>query len=228
MRIPEDPGDAGLWVKAHRDERGWSAADLARRINGLAREQGDPTVVSQQVLSKFEQGRTKRFPAWVRYIVPAFETSDDGTHEDRHLSLASSDDVVSIRLLPNFVGMGGGGSDDGETGVVAFSRDLIERELRAEPEFLLAMVAEGNSMEPDFLGGDQILVDTRRRSLAQPGAFCLWDGDGHVIKYLERVSGSEPARVRVISRNGIYEASERLVDEINIVGRVVWFGRRIQ
>ena len=90
------------------------------------------------------------------------------------------------------------------------------------------MVAQGNSMEPDFKGGDQILVDTRQTSLAQPGAFCLWEDDGHVIKFLERVPGSDPAAVRVVSSNSLYEPRERLLDEIRLVGRVVWYGRRVQ
>lgn len=228
MKFPSDAGQAGLWTKEQRTERAISAAELADRLSGLAREASDPTVVSQQVVSKFEQGKTKRMPPWARFIVPAFEANDSETKEDAYLSNGRTDDTVSISLLPNFAGMGGGGSDDGDAGIVAFSRDLIERELRAPPAALLAMVAEGNSMEPDFHGGDQILVDTRRISLAQPGAFCLWDGDGHVIKYLERVPDSDPAMVRVVSANGIYEARDRLVEEINLIGRVVWFGRRVQ
>jgi phage repressor protein C with HTH and peptisase S24 domain len=229
MDFPDDPGRAGDWTKAQREARAMSAAWLAKRINGLARQAGDPTIVSQQVISKFEQGNTKRMPAWARFVAPALSVSDGEMREAPHLSMASTDDTVSVRRLPNFVGMGPGGSDEDEPGVVAFSRDLVERELRAPADVLLAMVAEGNSMEPEFRGGDQILVDTRRKSLAQPGAFCLWDGDGHVIKFLERIQGSEPPKVRVISANGgIYEPCERLVEEINLVGRVVWFGRRVQ
>lgn len=229
MRLPKDPGMAGRWTKAQRDLRGWSAQELADRISGLLREAGDDNAkISQQTLSKFEQGAAKRFSHWQRFIVPVFEAADEETHEDVPISYAKTDHTVSIKLLPNFVGMGGGGSDDGEPGEVAFSRDLIERELRVPPDALLAMVAEGNSMEPEFRGGDQILVDTRRKSLAQPGAFCLWDGDGHVIKFLEKIPGSTPAKVRVVSANTIYDAHERLVDEINLVGRVVWFGRKVQ
>jgi hypothetical protein len=71
MDFPDDAGRAGSWTKDQRDERGISAAELARRINGLAREVGDPTIVSQQVVPKFEQGNTKRMPAWARFIVPA-------------------------------------------------------------------------------------------------------------------------------------------------------------
>jgi phage repressor protein C with HTH and peptisase S24 domain len=82
-------------------------------------------------------------------------------------------------------------------------------------------------MMPDFMSGDQMLVNTAKRSIAQPGAFCLWDGDGYVVKYIEKVAGSDPPKVRVMSGNPRYTPSERMVDEIEIMGRVVWFGRRI-
>lgn len=224
-KMPTDAGKAGLWTKAERESRGLSGQELADRINGLAFEAGDPTRVSQQVVSKFESGNTKRTVSWHRYVPDALEASDGETKEDPYLSVGRTDSSVDITLLPTFVGLGNGGTGEGDPGVVSFSRDLVERELKASSEVLLAMEAEGNSMAPDFLGGDQILVDTRRKSLAQPGAFCLWGGDGHVVKYLEKVPDSEPPKVRVVSANSLYEPRERLLEEINLIGRVVWFGR---
>lgn len=215
-------------LKAGRIARGWDGAELARRAHAIALEQGDDAGVSQQKLNKFEVGKPKRAPHWLRYVWQAFDAANEETANDPHLHTGKSDNSVLIRLLPTFVGLGAGGTGEGDEGRISFSRDLIENELRVPPDRLLAMVAEGNSMEPDFRGGDQILVDTRRTSLAQPGAFCLWDGDGHVVKFLERIAGSEPPRVRVISANSIYEPTERLVEEINLVGRVIWFGRRVQ
>jgi phage repressor protein C with HTH and peptisase S24 domain len=228
MKLPDDPSLAGRWTKAQREARGFSASDLARRISGLALEQGFPSIISQQVVSKFEQGKTKRMPVWAHFIPQALLASDTETKEDPYLGTGLTDSFVSVRRLPTYAGMGGGGTGEGDEEVVAFSRDLIERELRADPADLLAMIAEGNSMEPDFKGGDQILVHTWRKSLAQPGAFCLWDGDGHVIKFIEKVPGSDPPRVRIISLNPIYLPHERLLDEINLIGRVIWFGRRVQ
>jgi phage repressor protein C with HTH and peptisase S24 domain len=228
LMLPDDPQKAGSWTKVERERRGLSAAELAKRINGLAREAGDPTTVSQQVVSKFEQAKNKKLPPWTRYIAKALDALDGETRDDPHLHMALMDASVGIKLLPTWAGMGVGGTGDDDPGLVSFSRDLIERELRADPATLLAMVAEGNSMEPDFRGGDQILVDTRRKSLAQPGAFCLWDGDGHVIKFLEKVPDSDPPKVRVVALNPLYEPHERLLDEINLVGRVIWFGRRVQ
>lgn len=221
-------GEAAKRMKRLRIARGWSADELARRARAFALEEGDGIKLSQQLIAKFETGEAKKLPHWLRYVWKALDAASDETAEDPHLHMGKTDRSVMIKLLPNFVGLGTGGTEEGDEGLISFSRDLIENELRAPADQLLAMVAEGNSMEPNFLGGDQILVDTRRRSLAQPGAFCLWDGDGHVIKFLERVQGSDPPKVRVISANGIYDPAERLLDEINLIGRVVWFGRRVQ
>lgn len=225
---PQDPGLAGLWCKNERIARGWSAADLAKRINGISIEQGDTAQVSQQVISKFEQGNTKRKPSWVRYVGMAFNGADEETGEDAFLSAGKADSGVLIRLLPTFAGLGSGGTGDDDDGFISMSRDLIERELRIPAPALLAMIAEGNSMEPDFEGGDQILVDTRRKSLAQPGAFCLWDVDGHVVKYVERVQNSDPPCVRLVSKNSeVYPPVERLLEEVHLIGRVVWYGRKV-
>jgi phage repressor protein C with HTH and peptisase S24 domain len=222
------PGQAAEKIKRERTRRGWAVDELANRARGFALEEGDSIKLSQQLISNFENGNAKRSPHWLRYIWKAFDEADAETRNDPHLHTGKTDNSVLIKLLPTYVGLGAGGTGEGDEGRISFSRDLIENELRVPADRLLAMVAEGNSMEPDFRGGDQILVDTRRTSLAQPGAFCLWDGDGHVVKFLERIAGSDPPRVRVISANNIYEPVERLVEEINLVGRVIWFGRRVQ
>lgn len=223
-----DVKSTGKAIVKQRDVYGWSQGELAQRITGLMMAEGSSRIVKQQSVDQLEKGKLKSVPDWVRFAWRAFEDAQDETARDLHLHNGKTDNSVMIKLLPTFVGLGNGGTGDDDEGEISFSRDLIENELRVPSEALLAMVAEGNSMEPEFRGGDQILVDTRRKSLAQPGAFCLWDGDGHVIKYLERVHDSEPPRVRVISANSIYDPRERLVDEVNIIGRVCWFGRRVQ
>jgi hypothetical protein len=61
-REPEDAGRAGLWVKSEREAKGWSADELARRINGLAMEEGDPTRV--RVISK----KDDLYKPWERLV----------------------------------------------------------------------------------------------------------------------------------------------------------------
>jgi phage repressor protein C with HTH and peptisase S24 domain len=86
--------------------------------------------------------------------------------------------------------------------------------------------ARGDSMAPEFLHGDQILIDLRDKNPVQPGSFCLWDGDGYVVKLVERA----PERrgfLRIFSRNEIYKPYEVMADEVRIMGRPVWVGREL-
>src|SRR3546814_19805213 len=61
----------------------------------------------------------------------------------------------------SFAGMGGGGTGEGDRETALISRTLIEDDLRAKPADLLLIDVRGDSMMPDFLHGDQILVDKR-------------------------------------------------------------------
>lgn len=79
----------------------------------------------------------------------------------------------------------------------------------------------GNSMEPDFMPGDRVLVDTHHRLMSHDGVYVLWNGHGVVIKQLQLVPRSDPERVRIISVNKTYETDEVLLSEIEINGRVV-------
>lgn len=133
---------------------------------------------------------------------------------------------LAVEVLPSFAGMGGGGSGEGERATALVSRALIEQELHARPNDLIILEARGDSMEPDFQHGDQILIDKRDCNPVQPGPFALWDGDGYVVKLVERI----PQRrgwYRVFSANGRYAAYEVQEAEIQIMGRPVWFGRRL-
>jgi phage repressor protein C with HTH and peptisase S24 domain len=79
----------------------------------------------------------------------------------------------------------------------------------------------GDSMEPTLLPGQRVLVDTGDRKPSPPGIFVVWDGLGLVIKRVQMVPHSEPARVRITSDNGKYESYERSIEEAYIQGRVI-------
>lgn len=133
---------------------------------------------------------------------------------------------VSIKIMPSFAGMGGGGTGDGEPEYGMVPRRLVQDELRANPADLLLIEARGDSMEPDFQHGDQILIDLRDRNPIQPGPFALYDGDAYVIKLVERVPNKK-GWYRIFSANGRYSAYEIEEDEQTILGRPVWFARRL-
>ena len=48
-----------------------------------------------------------------------------------------------------------------------------------------------------------------------------------VARRIEHVRHSEPPRVMIMSVNPEYASHERLAEEIRVVGRAVWAGRRL-
>ncbi len=150
-----------------------------------------------------------------------------GFSEDPDLPEADVDmSYVSISVLPSYAGMGGGGSGEGDRSVARLPRRLIEEELRGSPEDFELIDVRGDSNFPEFHNGDQILIDKRDRNPVQPGYFALWDGDGYVVKKVERV----PQRrgwYRIFSANTQYREYEVEETETTIMGRPVWFARRL-
>jgi phage repressor protein C with HTH and peptisase S24 domain len=137
-----------------------------------------------------------------------------------------STEYVAVEVLPTFAGMGGGGTGEGDPLKALVSRALVEDHLRAKAADLLLIEVRGDSMTPDFIHGDQILVDRRDRNPRQPGAFALFDGDGIVVKLVERIA-SKRGWYRVFSANPRYTPYEVEDEQANILGRPVWFARRL-
>lgn len=124
--------------------------------------------------------------------------------------------------------------EEPEGGVLAFRRDW----LRAQglPERRLAVIeASGESMEPTIRPMDVLLLDLRPPDGGRhrDGIYVLRREDTLLVKRLQfRLGG----RVRVSSDNEAYEAEEFSPEEfeqleeqglVQVVGRVVWIGRRV-
>jgi phage repressor protein C with HTH and peptisase S24 domain len=72
-----------------------------------------------------------------------------------------------------------------------------------------------------------VLVDLTQRSPSPPGVMALFDGIGIVIKRVALVPGVQPAAVRVKSDNSQYEFYEQELEEVDIIGRVLWYSREL-
>lgn len=195
-----------------------------KNVNQLTKQIG----ISNTTLNRFAKGNaTSRLHrdtvAKLRAAFPDFP----GFEVDADLPAAYNNaDYLPVDILPSFAGMGGGGTGEGDHGQALISRALIEDELRAKPSDMLLIETRGQSMEPDFMHGDQILIDKRDCNPVQPGSFALWDGDGYVVKLIERVP-QQPGKLRIFSANGRYSSYEVDIEQVKIMGRPVWFGRRL-
>ena len=139
-------------------------------------------------------------------------------------------DFVAIQYVSARPSMGGGAIVEDEHGVgrdFHFRRSWIRDRLKAAPSMMRVMGVEGDSMTPTLQGGDVVLVDMNQRRPVPPGIFVLYDGMGLVAKRLEYIPMSDPPRLRIISDNQQYSPYECTAEEVNIIGRVRWYGREM-
>jgi phage repressor protein C with HTH and peptisase S24 domain len=139
-------------------------------------------------------------------------------------------DYVQVEVLPTFAGMGGGGTGDGDARLALVPRSLVVHELRADPADLLLIDVRGDSMiDPatgkGFMHGDQLLIHRKDTNPRQPGPFALWFDDGYVVKNVEILRRT--GKLRIFSNNPAYSDDEADPSEVRIMGRPVWFARRL-
>lgn len=133
---------------------------------------------------------------------------------------------LPVDILPTFAGMGGGGSGEGDVEQALVPRYLIEDVFRGKPSDFVLVRTRGDSMAPDLEHDDEVLCDKRDTSPVQPGPFAIFDADegAYVIKNVEKLPGG---RIRIFSTNPKYSPAEVSREETHIIGRPVWFGRRL-
>jgi phage repressor protein C with HTH and peptisase S24 domain len=88
---------------------------------------------------------------------------------------------------------------------------------------LSAIRVIGDSMEPVLRDGDEILVDRSQRTL-RDGIHVVRLGDALLVK---RLAPAGPGRATLLSANSDYPPFEAALDELDIVGRVVWKSGRL-
>jgi len=214
-------------IREARRAKGWTQKDLGEAI-GLAQ----PTV------AEMEAGKLKNWPQHAPKIIRALERprsffEPDEAHIGNTPDLPEADptpDYVAVEVLPTFAGMGGGGTGDGEASTALVPRTLVVNELRAKPSDLMLIDVRGDSMfDPStgrgFLHGDQLLIDRRDKNPRQPGAFALWYDDGYVVKNVEIIRRT--GKLRIFSTNPAYSPDEAEPGDVTIMGRPVWFARRL-
>ena len=145
--------------------------------------------------------------------------------QDISYSPATDEEWVSVARLAlgAAAGAGAASDDEGTIGAFRFSRDWL-REQGLSPASLSAIAVTGDSMEPTLRDGDEILVE-RIDAPARDGIHVLRRDDTLLVKRLDL---SQPGRVTLISDNRAYAPYEVALDEIEVIGRVVWKGGRLR
>ncbi|MEP3890336.1 MAG: S24 family peptidase [Hellea sp.] len=141
---------------------------------------------------------------------------------------SSSTDVVQVPLYEFKAGMGGGGVilTEMPDSFMPVSEAYI-KDMRLGSADLIAIECEGDSMSPTLISGDQIMINRKDRNPARGGIFTIFDSDTLVVKRIEKIPNSDPVMLKLISDNPHHNSYDVIADDTNIIGRVVWFARRI-
>lgn len=149
------------------------------------------------------------------------------TSVDAILGVQTSEalDMVTVNEIDFAYGLGGTFSDlPIESQVLHFPRTWVES-ITPTPAALLTFArGRGDSMQPTLLDGDIVLIDRSIRTIREQDAiWALTLGDMAMIKRV-RIKGE---RVSLLSDNDRVPPDEVHHEEVNVVGRVVFIGRRI-
>jgi len=207
------------------------------RLADLARAQGSSLAALSRMIGRnstyLQQYITKGSPRKLeeddrRKLAQFFGVSESdlgGREESSYVAPSrSSGEWVEVPRLPLEASAGSGalGAEEIPFDAFQFSRRWL-REQGLEPAQLSSIRVMGDSMDPLLRDGDEILVDRTPRPFRE-GVHVVRLGEALHVKLLQAVP---PGSLRLISQNAAYEPVDVAMDDVDVVGRVVWKGGRL-
>lgn len=187
--------------------------------------------VSQGTISKIEKGLISEANILLR-IASFGKTSVDflltGRLKGSVISHNEKNLPAGMSLVKKLKGSGSAGRglrpvDDVDV-QLAFRDDWLRK--FGGPDMLVAMLVEGDSMEPTLMDKDIVVINKNVREITVGGGIyaLVWNSK-RMIKRLQLNPKTNVVRIK--SDNGRYTDLEAGLDEIRIEGRLVWFGREV-
>lgn len=217
----------GARIASLLEQQDMSQSELARRV-GIAQ----PTI-SALIHGNNAGSKHLHKIAAVLGTTPGYLSGDTDDPSEDAVSLPSPElfaEQFNLALIPELelgYSMGGGSifDDFRHTGIVPFQRDWLRGMMRGNFEDLFVARGEGDSMQPTLLDGDIVLIDTAQKDIRQQDRiWALAYGDLGMIKRVRRLSGGTYS---IMSDNPAVAPFTAVDDEMYVIGRVVWIGRKI-
>jgi len=134
-------------------------------------------------------------------------------------------DFVTVRYIECMNGIKSvENGDNNAYAMLAFRRKWILK--MGKPEEFIAFRNSGDGMQPTICPGDILLVNTGLKKVSsQGGIYVLKDVNGFAVRRIQAEIGSK--NLKLICDNKIYEPTITAAETINIYGKAVWVGGRI-
>ena len=203
-------------------------------LKQASRAIGSNDAYLQQFLHR---GTPRRLPEDVRHRLAAFLDIDQSRLAGNNSIIGASPHQSRQFAVPFFdlsASAGGGTQIDlaSETAQDpdnqwVFPRQWLAKLGRRQTDALRMISISGDSMVPLLEHDDTVMLDCSQTRPSPPGIFILDDGVGLVAKRIEIIPSTTPQMLRISSENSAYSSYQRRIDEVHIIGRVVWFARRL-
>lgn len=208
-RLLELAGQRGVSLSALSELIGRNASYLQQFIR-----KGSPR--------KLEEGDRRTLAQFFGVDESELGAPEDNSYDTAPIR-ARSEWVDIPRLgLDASAGPGAFGAEEEAIGAFRFSARWL-RDQGLEPAMLSAIAVAGDSMEPLLRDGDEILVDRSPRPL-RDGIHVVRLGDARLVKRVQQVGAG---RLHLISENEAYPPVETSLEDIDVIGRVVWKSGRL-
>jgi phage repressor protein C with HTH and peptisase S24 domain len=226
-------------IEALREARGWKRPELARRMD-----------TTPQQVERLEKGQRKLSQDWIDRAAKAFGVAPadiispgvdvsaavmqpgprDRSAQSDHLPTRSAhqdDGAVEVRQVDLAYAMGPGTHvDDFPDEIpVKFDPHFLRALTRAAPERLFVARGDGDSMSPTLINDDMVMIDTTQKMLNMQDR--IWAVSVYGAGMIKRLRATGEGKVMVLSDNPTVPEQEVSAEDLHIVGRVIWVGRRI-
>ncbi|MGN6121691.1 MAG: S24 family peptidase [Sphingomonas oligoaromativorans] len=238
MNIWESIDYVAQWARDRREALDLSQADVAARATELLHDTGGTRVLKQQSIDQLEKKAHKGVPDWFRFVREALDAFAEEAAPRKVIAPPKPkvlpdipppnvDDVEMIPEVDLRYAMGDGAvlADYPEVGQIPFNRQFRRSLTSAPVEKLFVARGDGDSMLPTLINDDMVLIDTSQNRITQSDRiWALAVGDAGMIKRV-RVLGTDQYELH--SDNPSIRPQPITREELTVVGRVIWVGRRI-
>jgi len=137
------------------------------------------------------------------------------------------DGFVAVAVQPDGDARIGDADDDDAPGDFLFRRVWLSGLTRTPDEHLRIVINRGDANEPVIRDGDQLLVDTQDKHIADDALYVFVSDGRYLARFVERLA---TGAVALKSRNPDFRVqtlSPEDVGKLQVLGRVLWHGGKM-
>jgi len=210
-------------------DKGWSQAELARRI-GVKSTSIWKLVSGHAQGSKYLHQIARELDTTPEYLTGETDDPSPAAMNDRRLAWKGSPgepgDAVEVNEIDLRYGLGGTYLDSPvEAERRTFSRAWLRNFTDSPPDMLVWTKGQGNSMAPTIEDGEVVLLDLAQKTVNM--ADLIWAFAFGEVGMIKRLRPMPDGSVKILSDNASVPPDTAHDDELHLVGRVVAVVKRL-